>query len=122
MLWYYNIFVFPTGSSVGAALTFPMCGFIIDKWGWELVFYVSGILGTLWYAGWLYFVYDSPEEHPRISEKEKQYISKCLGESVSKKNVSRTGLKYTLLEVEFQKKNWRYSLRYDQLSRFELGR
>lgn len=84
-----NIFLFPTGSSVGAALTFPMCGFIIDKWGWELVFYVSGVLGTLWYAGWLYFVYDSPQEHPRISEEEKQYIISSLGESVSKKNVSK---------------------------------
>ncbi|KAF2878881.1 hypothetical protein ILUMI_27289, partial [Ignelater luminosus] len=72
------------GSSVGAALTFPMCGYIIDTWGWELSFYVSGVLGTLWYVAWYFLVFDSPSEHPRISQSEKEYILNSLGQSVSK--------------------------------------
>ncbi|KAK9745456.1 Major Facilitator Superfamily [Popillia japonica] len=59
---------------IGAALTYPMCGWIIDEWGWEWVFYTNGILGTIWYIWWLYCVFDSPEQHPRISEAEKEYI------------------------------------------------
>ncbi|XP_019867704.1 sialin [Aethina tumida] len=73
------------GSSVGAALTYPMCGFIIDRWGWESVFYVCGVLGTAWYASWWLLVYDSPAEHPRITEDEKEYIMSNLGESYAKK-------------------------------------
>ncbi|KAF5288077.1 hypothetical protein FQR65_LT12127 [Abscondita terminalis] len=72
------------GSSVGAGLTFPMCGFIMDMWGWEYVFYVTGILGTLWYAGWYFLVFDSPSQHPRISDEEKTFILDSLGASVAK--------------------------------------
>lgn len=73
---------------MGAALTFPMCGYLIHAWGWEIVFYVSGILGSIWYIGWIYFVYDSPAEHPRIAKHEKEYIQNALGHSVSKDSVS----------------------------------
>ncbi|KAB0792343.1 hypothetical protein PPYR_14302 [Photinus pyralis] len=72
------------GSSVGAAVTFALCGVIIHTFGWEYVFYISGVFGTLWYATWYFFVFDSPIEHPRISEKEKEYILDSLGQSVSK--------------------------------------
>lgn len=86
ILWYFK-FCF-TGSSVGAALTYPICGFIIDQWGWEIVFYLSGAIGTLWFIAWWIFVYDSPAQHPRISADEKNYILKCLGHTVTDKKVS----------------------------------
>lgn len=76
-----------SGSSVGAALTYPMCGYIIDRWGWELVFYVSGVLGVAWFTAWWMVVYDSPAEHPRISLHERDYIITSLGGSVAKKQV-----------------------------------
>lgn len=72
------------GSSVGAALTYPICGFIIDRWGWELVFYVCGVLGTIWFVAWWMLAYDTPAEHPRISQSEKEYIINSLGQSVAK--------------------------------------
>ncbi|XP_018572111.1 sialin [Anoplophora glabripennis] len=71
------------GSSVGASLTYPICGFIIDRWGWELVFYTCGVMGMLWFFAWGTLVYDSPNEHPRISEKEREYIVASLGQSVA---------------------------------------
>ncbi|XP_050301012.1 sialin [Anthonomus grandis grandis] len=73
------------GSSVGAAMTYPICGFIIDKWGWQYVFYASSAFGTAWFIAWWCLVHDSPSQHPRISEGEKEYILKCLGQSVAKK-------------------------------------
>lgn len=51
-------------------------------WSWELVFYVSGVFGTIWYMAWLYFVYDSPDKHPRIDPAEKLYIQQALSDSV----------------------------------------
>lgn len=70
------------GSSIGVAVTYPIFGYIIQTSSWENVFHFCGIVGTIWYCLWLYFVYDLPEEHPRIHPKEKEYILKALGSSV----------------------------------------
>lgn len=72
------------GSSMGVAVTFPLFGFVISWTSWEWVYHICGIIGVLWYIGWCYFVYDSPEEHPRISAEERNYIAKSLGSSIQK--------------------------------------
>ncbi|XP_069705479.1 putative inorganic phosphate cotransporter isoform X2 [Periplaneta americana] len=73
------------GSSIGAALTYPLCGLLISWFGWPSVFYVTGGIGVVWFIAWWVFVYDSPAQHPRISEKEKKYILDCLGKTVTTK-------------------------------------
>lgn len=70
------------GSSVSIAFFYPAFGFILSIWSWESVFYLSGIFGTIWYAAWLYFVYDSPDQHPRIDPDERDYIKQSLSDSV----------------------------------------
>lgn len=70
------------GSSIGVAVTYPIFGFIIQKTSWENVFHFCGIAGTIWWLLWLYYVYDLPEEHPRIHPKEREYILSSLGSSV----------------------------------------
>jgi hypothetical protein len=70
------------GSSIGVAITYPIFGYIIQQSNWENVFHFCGVAGTIWYALWLYFVYDLPEHHPRIHPKEKEYILRSLGSSV----------------------------------------
>lgn len=71
------------GSSVGIAVFYPVFGYIIAWSSWELVFHVCGIIGTIWYLGWLVYVFDSPAKHPRISSDERNYIEKALGSSVN---------------------------------------
>lgn len=63
------------GSAVGIVVFYPLFGFIMSNWGWQSVFYVTGIFGAVWYAAWQYFVYDSPDEHPRIDPAEKAYAT-----------------------------------------------
>lgn len=78
------------GSSIGVSICYPIFGLIMKTSSWENVFHFCGIVGTIWYIFWIYFVYDTPEEHPRIHEKEKDYIVKSLGSSVvrgEKKNI-----------------------------------
>lgn len=70
------------GSSVCIAVFYPLFGVIMSFWSWESVFYVSGVFGTIWYVAWLYFVYDSPDKHPRIDPKEKLYIQEALSDSI----------------------------------------
>ncbi|XP_072157136.1 sialin isoform X2 [Bemisia tabaci] len=68
-------------SSLGAAITLPVCGFIIDTIDWEAVFYVTGLLGLVWSAFWFGLVYDTPAVHPRISPAERQYIEESIGQT-----------------------------------------
>ncbi|XP_050535846.1 sialin [Daktulosphaira vitifoliae] len=61
-------------SSLGAAITLPVCGFLISTLGWESVFYITGLVGIIWSILWFTLVFEKPSEHPRISEYEKHYI------------------------------------------------
>ncbi|XP_063625718.1 sialin isoform X1 [Cydia splendana] len=65
-------------SSLGAAITMPICGFLIAHLGWESSFYFTGIIGLMWSLAWFAVVYDTPAEHPRISDTERNYLLKVL--------------------------------------------
>lgn len=68
-----STFIF-SGAQVGTVLGITCSGLIADSLGWEAVFYIQGCLSVIVVAAWLYVVYDSPELHPRISAKEREYI------------------------------------------------
>ncbi|KAK0082272.1 hypothetical protein PV325_010772 [Microctonus aethiopoides] len=70
------------GAGVGIGLAYPMCAFIINYIGWEAVFYISSIFGIVWYLAWYYLVFDTPMQHPRISEEERIYIENNLETSM----------------------------------------
>ena len=42
--------------------------------GWPSMFYIGGTMCILFCIVWVFAVYDSPREHPRITERERQYI------------------------------------------------
>ncbi|KAF7990568.1 hypothetical protein HCN44_000373 [Aphidius gifuensis] len=71
-------------SSLGAAITMPLCGYLIASIGWESVFYITGGIGLLWSLTWFALVFDSPAQHPRISDDERQYIETAIGTTSSK--------------------------------------
>ncbi|VVC25990.1 Major facilitator superfamily,Major facilitator superfamily domain [Cinara cedri] len=71
------------GSSIGVAITYPLCGFIMEQWGWPYVFYSTGLLGMVWFTAWWLLVYDTPAEHPYISERELVSITSSLTNVVS---------------------------------------
>ncbi|KAF4521623.1 hypothetical protein B566_EDAN006665 [Ephemera danica] len=73
-------------SSLGAAITMPICGFLIASLGWESVFYFTGVVCFLWSSLWLVLIYDTPAEHPRITDEERRYIETALGSSAGNKN------------------------------------
>lgn len=52
-----------------------------------LVFH-SGVGSLLWTVAWFAMMYDLPEKHPRISDQEKNYIVKSIGEQRAKDPVS----------------------------------
>ena len=46
--------------------------------GWPSAFYLFGLLSCLWFIGWIFYAYNSPAEHPRISSSEKVYLLRCI--------------------------------------------
>ncbi|XP_025085593.1 sialin-like isoform X1 [Pomacea canaliculata] len=69
------------GSQIGNVLTFPIAALLCEygfDGGWASVFYVLGGCGLLWFAAWMLLVFDSPDQHPRISAQELEYIQASL--------------------------------------------
>jgi hypothetical protein len=44
----------------------------------NLIVYRSGVLSCLWFVGWCLFGFNTPDEHPRISNSERQYLHKQI--------------------------------------------
>lgn len=71
-------------SSLGAAITMPVCGYLISTVGWASVFYVTGVIGIVWSILWFCLIYDSPAEHPRISAEEREDIETKIADGEGK--------------------------------------
>lgn len=65
--------IFDSGSRVGAALSLPIVTVIILSFGWRFSFIVTGLLGLVWIAAWVWF-YREPRNHALANEAELQYI------------------------------------------------
>lgn len=58
------------GIPLGTMFAVLTTGWIVERHGWPMVFYVFGGLGLVWTAAWFRSAYNSPSEHPRISPEE----------------------------------------------------
>ncbi len=65
--------IFNAGSNVGAILAPWLVPWIDIRWGWRAAFIAVGGLGFLWLAFWL-AIYRKPEDQPRLSPAEYEYI------------------------------------------------
>jgi ACS family hexuronate transporter-like MFS transporter len=71
--------IFNAGTNVGAIITPLVVPWITIHWGWRSAFVLTGALGFVWLIFWL-LLYRKPEEHPRLSKAELDYI--CSDPSV----------------------------------------
>jgi ACS family hexuronate transporter-like MFS transporter len=65
--------LYDSGSSVGGAVAPFLILPVYLRWGWRVAFVIPGMLGFLWLIAWrrLYYL---PQEHPHISDAERQMI------------------------------------------------
>src|SRR5688572_17574608 len=70
--------IFNAGTALGSALATPIVSWIALTWGWRYAFVVTGALGFVWVAVWVAF-YRLPQDHPRLSESEKNWILSDAG-------------------------------------------
>jgi MFS transporter, ACS family, hexuronate transporter len=64
--------IFNTGTNFGAMLQGVIAALAV-AWGWQAAFIFIGLLGFAWLALW-FRLYNSPEEHPRLSPEEAALI------------------------------------------------
>lgn len=74
-----------SGSRLGAAFALPLVAYLIDSWGWRNIFYFFGAVGVLFAIAFYAFFRNKPEDHPGLSDEEKQYIVKNRQQEVEKK-------------------------------------
>lgn len=75
------------GGTLGTVVTWSLTGPLMERFGWESAFYIPAVGTLIWCGFWWYLVHDSPSEHPRITEAERNYITDALGGKVNKSKV-----------------------------------
>ncbi|XP_049790971.1 sialin-like [Schistocerca nitens] len=78
---------------LGTVISMALSGTIVKNLGWYSVFYIFGGVAIALVIPCLYFIYDEPESHPRITEKEKDFLlthtGRDLTESKKKKELEK---------------------------------
>ncbi|MBB3303503.1 ACS family D-galactonate transporter-like MFS transporter [Enterobacter sp. Sphag1F] len=63
---------------IGLALLTPVLSFIVSQWGWEMSFYLSGLVGIVFGIYWL-IVYRDPQHSSKVNDAELDIIRKGGG-------------------------------------------
>lgn len=69
------------GAQFGTVISMPLSGLLSAygfSGGWPSIFYVFGLVGTVWSLAFLFLVSEDPEHCPSIKESEKKYILSSL--------------------------------------------
>ncbi|CAF0973342.1 unnamed protein product [Adineta steineri] len=78
------------GTHLGTSLTM-LTGGIFCRYlasGWMYLFFVSSLLGFIWFILWVTLTADAPNHHKTISAHEREYICKLTGSTGKKRTMS----------------------------------
>lgn len=81
------------GGALGTVVTWPVAGFLMEYYGWPSVFYSTATFTLFMCCVWYLVVSDTPANHPRITDAEREYIEKSLGNVLSKEKLRPPYLK-----------------------------
>lgn len=72
--------IFHSGARVGAAVSLFLLPFLIRIVGWRITFLITGLLGLVWVAVWMWWYRDNPAQNKKISKTELDYIEKGIND------------------------------------------
>ena len=96
--------VYNIGASFGSMLAPPLVGWAILAYNWQSAFVITGVLGLVWVAAWLW-LYDSPEKHKALSAEEAEYIS-----SGQEKHLAHDGTRPSVWSLLRERNFWGIAL------------
>ncbi|KAK0182538.1 hypothetical protein PV327_000667 [Microctonus hyperodae] len=111
-----------SGSFVGTVFAMPASGLLARYFGWASLFYIFGIIGLMWFVLWWMIVTDKPEDDPRISIGELNYIQQSLGKRNEKishpwKAILTSAPVWAIVAAHFSE-NWGFYTMLTQLPTF----
>jgi MFS transporter, ACS family, glucarate transporter len=68
------------GIGLGSAITPPIAAWVMVNWGWQIVFYLSTIIGMVMGLLWWILARNHPQEHPWV--KKEDLVTMCDDESI----------------------------------------
>ncbi|TDQ32420.1 MFS transporter [Zeaxanthinibacter enoshimensis] len=68
--------IFNAGASLGSVIAPALIAFLYAQFGWRTTFIILGLVGLLWIIPWLFINKSKPEQHPWLTEKERDMILK----------------------------------------------
>jgi MFS family permease len=79
------------GAQIGTILGNSLSGLVIDAFDdWRAVFYFFGVCGILWFCFFSLLCYNDPKSHPFITDREKAYLTRELGQIERNKDLPPT--------------------------------
>lgn len=69
-----------SGMALSLAVSVPISAWIINAFGWPVVFYFGASLGLIWTIFWLWYAKDKPADHPKVNQQELELIQQDQGE------------------------------------------
>jgi ACS family hexuronate transporter-like MFS transporter len=66
--------IFNSGAAIGGIISVPLIAYLAIFLSWKVIFVIIGLIGLLWLIPWLYLVKSPPQDHPWITDEERQYI------------------------------------------------
>lgn len=66
--------IFNSGAAVGGIISVPLIAYLAIFLSWKVIFVIIGLIGLLWLIPWLYLVKSPPQDHPWITDEEREYI------------------------------------------------
>ncbi|XP_014210348.1 sialin isoform X2 [Copidosoma floridanum] len=91
------------GGALGTIITYPIISALAANVCWESGWYIPAIMMLFWVVIWFFTAYDSPADHPTISEEEKNYILTAQGNSlrVDKPTLKQTPILAIITSIPF---------------------
>jgi len=104
----YAFGILNSGANVGAIVTPIVVPFMLNRWGWQSAFIVTGLLGFVWLIFW-FMLYEVPRKHKKLSAAELAYIESDKDE-------------VPLLDDRSPKLSWGKLLTFRQTWAFSIGK
>lgn len=85
---------------IGLALLTPLLSYVVSQWGWEMSFYLSGLVGIVFGIYWL-IAYRDPQDNKNVNAAELDVIRKggghgSAGQQAGNSKVNWNSVKYIL--------------------------
>jgi len=90
--------IFNAGTSIGVVVALLIVPWILSRYGWQEVFWITGSLGFVWLIFWLIF-YEVPAKQKRLSAEEYTYITSGQDVNLSEAAGSKSIEWYKLFTV-----------------------